>query len=102
MSSNRLSINSFKIQLICVGTPQQLQKLDYALSIFRKLFLFFTFLSSVRNLFVTLDSSHTFTENIAKLTRSSYIQLRRLRGIRNSASSSTFTSLLYMLSSAFG
>ena len=39
--------------------------------------------------------SLTFTEHIAMLTRSSYFQLRRLRAIRKSVSSSTFTSIVH-------
>src|SRR5688572_28483991 len=95
MSSNRLFLNSSKSQLIWFGTPQQLKKLDYALLSER--FPSFTFSSSVRDLGVTLDSSLTFTEHIAKLTRSSYLQLTRLRAIRKSVSSSTFTSIIFLL-----
>src|SRR6476660_5996913 len=50
---------------------------------------------SVRDLCVTLDSSLTFTEHISELTRSSYFQLRRLRAIRISVSSSTFISIVH-------
>ena len=93
MSSNRLSLNSSKTQLIWFGTPQQLLKLDYTL--LSEKFPHFTFSSSVRDLGVTLDSSLTFTEHISKLTRSSYFQLKRLRAIRKSVSSSTFTSIVH-------
>ena len=58
-------------------------------------FSHFTFSSSVRDLGVTLDSSLTFTEHISNLTRSFYFQLRRLRAIRKSVSSSTFTSVVH-------
>jgi len=40
----------------------------------------FTFLSSVPDLGVTLDSSFTFPNHISNLTRSSYCHLRRFRG----------------------
>jgi hypothetical protein len=93
MSSNRLSLNSSKTQLIWFGTPQQLQKLDYTL--LSQTFPHFNFSSSVRDLGVTLDSSLTFTEHIANLTRSSYFQLRRLRAIRKSVTSSIFTSIVH-------
>ena len=95
MSSNRLPLNSSKTQLrpILFGIRQQLLKLDYTL--LSEKFPHFTFLSSVRHLGVTLDSSITFTEHISKLTRSSYYQLRRLRAIRRSVSSSTFTSIVH-------
>src|SRR6218665_250352 len=48
----------------------------------------FTFHSSVQNLGVVLDSTLTFSEHVANLTRSSYFHLRRLRAI-------SFLSCLY-------
>src|SRR6218665_3804306 len=84
MSSNRLSLNSAKTQLIWFGTPQQLLKLDHALLSDR--FPHFTFHNTVRDLGVTLDSAFTFSQHISKLTRSSYFQLRRLRTIRKAVS----------------
>src|SRR5688572_7422816 len=93
MSSNRLSLNSSETQLIWFGTPQLLLKLDY--NLLSEKFPHFTFSSSVRDLGVTLDRSLTFTEHISKLTRSSYFQLRRLRAIRRSVSSSTFKSIVH-------
>src|SRR6218665_3124740 len=48
MSSNRLSLNSAKTQLIWFGTPQQLLKLDHALLSDR--FPHFTFHTTVRDL----------------------------------------------------
>ena len=93
MSSNRLSLNSSKTQLIWFGTPQQLQKLD--LLLLAENFPQFTFSTSVRDLGVTLDSSLTFSEHITQLTRSSYFQLRRIRAIRRSVSSSTLTSIVH-------
>src|SRR6218665_375469 len=80
MSSNRLSLNPNKTQFIWFGTPQQLSKLDLPLLI--ETFPSFTFHSSVRNLGVVLDSTLTFSEHVANLTRSSYFHLRRLRAIR--------------------
>ena len=68
-------------------------KLDY--SLLSQTFHHFNFSSSVRDLGVTLDSSLTFTEHIANLTRSSYFQLRRLKAIRKSVSSSIFTSIVH-------
>jgi len=93
MSSNRLSLNSSKTQLIWFGTPQQLLKLDFLLLSER--FPQFTFSTSVRDLGVTLDSSLTFSKHITNLTRSSYFQLRRLRAIRKSVSLSTMTSIVH-------
>src|SRR6218665_695021 len=79
---------------IWFGTPQQLSKLDLPLLIER--FPSFTFHSSVRNLGVVLDSTLTFSEHVAHLTRSSYFHLRRLRAIRRSfVSSHVFTSIVH-------
>src|SRR6218665_3449094 len=90
-SSNRLSFNSAKTQLIWFGTPQQLLKLDHALLSDR--FPHFTFHTTVRDLGVTLDSALTFSQHISHLTRSSYFQLRRLRTIRKAVSVPIFTSI---------
>src|SRR6218665_944872 len=84
MSSNRLSLNPNKTQFIWFGTPQQLSKLDLPLLIER-----------FRNLGVVLDSTITFSEHVANLTRSSYFHLRRLRTIRRSVSSHVFTSIVH-------
>src|SRR6218665_2991831 len=92
MSSNRLSLNPNKTQFIWFGTPQQLSKLD--LPLLTERFSSFTFHFSVRNLGVVLDSTLTFSEHIANLTRSSYFHLRRLRAIRRSVSSHVFTSIV--------
>src|SRR6218665_107453 len=93
MSSNRLSLNSAKTQLIWFGTPQQLLKLDHALLSDR--FPHFTFQTTVRDLGVTLDSALTFSHHISNLTRSSYFQLSRLRTIRKAVSVSIFTSIVH-------
>src|ERR1700733_13129708 len=90
MSSNRLSLNSSKTQLIWLGTPQQLQKLDY--SLLSDNFPSFAFSSSVRDLGVIL---YSITEHISKLTRISYFHLRRLRAIRKSVPSSTFATIVH-------
>src|SRR6218665_2402085 len=78
MSSNRLNPNN--TQFIWFGTPQKLSKLD--LPLLTERCPFFAFHSSVRNLGVVLDSTLTFSEHVANLTRSSYFHLRRLRTIR--------------------
>ena len=82
-----------KTQLIWFGTRQQLLKLDY--SPLAERFPSFTFHSSVRDFGVVLDSTLTFSDHIANLTRSSYFHLRRLRAIRRSVSSSVFTSIVH-------
>src|SRR6218665_1948794 len=93
MSSNRLSLNSAKTQLIWFVTPQQLLKLDHALLSDR--FPHFTFHTTVRDLGVTLDSALTFSQHISNLTRSSYFQLKRLRTICKAVSVPIFTSIVH-------
>ena len=53
------------------GTPQQLLKLD--LPLLTERFPSFAFHSSVRNLGVFLDSTLTFSEHVANLTRSTIV-----------------------------
>src|SRR6218665_2442910 len=86
MSSNRLSLNSTKTQLIWFGTPQQLLKIDHALLSDR--FPHFTFQTTVRDLGVTLDSALTFSQHISNLTR-------RLRTICKAVSVPIFTSIVH-------
>src|SRR6218665_3128206 len=93
MSSNKLSLNSAKTQLIWFGTPQQLLILDHALLSDR--FPHFSFHTTVRDLGVTLESALTFSQHISNLTRSCYFQLRRLRTIRKAVSVPIFTSIVY-------
>src|SRR6218665_3942486 len=52
------------------------------------------FLSSIRDLGVTLDSSLTFSDHTSNLTRS-YFHLSRLRAIRKSVSISVFTFIVH-------
>src|SRR6218665_386997 len=84
MSSNRLSLNPSKTQLIWIGTRKQLLKLDFALLAAQ--FPQFTFLTSVRDLGVNLDNILSFSAHISNLSRSSFYHLRRLRGVRRSVS----------------
>src|SRR6218665_3236649 len=84
MSSNRLSLNPSKTQLIWLGTLQQLLKLDFALLAAQ--FPQFTFLTSVRDLGVTLDNTLSFSADISNLSRSSVYHLRHLRAVRRSVS----------------
>src|SRR6218665_250080 len=65
---------STKTQFIWFGTPQQLQKLDFAF--LSEQFPLISFLPSVRDLGF---SSLTFVEHISNLTCSSYFHLRHLR-----------------------
>src|SRR6218665_1283103 len=69
MSSNHLSLNPSKTQLIWLGTRQQLLKLDFALLAAQ--FPQFTFLTSVRDLgIITLDNTLSLSAHISNLSRS--------------------------------
>src|SRR6218665_2433854 len=88
---NCLSLNPSKTQLIWLGTCQQLLKLDCAL--LAALFPQFTFLTSVRDLGVTLDKTLSFSACISNLSRSSFYHLRRLHAVRRSVSMPVFKSM---------
>src|SRR6218665_2828076 len=55
----------------------------------------FTFSTSVRELGVTLDNTHSFSAHISNLSRSSFYHLRRLRAIRRSVSMPVFKSMVH-------
>src|SRR6218665_2358879 len=55
-----------------------------------------SFLTTVRDLGITLDSALTFSQHISKLTLSFYFQLRRLRTIRKAVTVPIFTSILHV------
>jgi hypothetical protein len=93
MSSNRLRLNPTKTQLIWLGTPQQLSKIDLA-SLALK-YPHFTFSTSVRDLGVILDQELTFTRHINLLCRSCYYQLRQLKVISRSLSPSAASILVH-------
>ena len=88
MSSNRLSLNPSKTQLIWLGTHQQLLKLEFALLAAQ--FPQFTFLISIRDLGVTLDNTLFFSAHIPNLSRSSFYHLHRIRAVRRSVSMPVF------------
>src|SRR6218665_1955412 len=67
MFSNRLRLNSAKIQFIWLGTRQQLARLDMAA--LSDAFPLLTFSSAVRDLGVTLDCQLTFATHINLLSR---------------------------------
>src|SRR6218665_1561019 len=71
----------------------KLLKLD--LPLLTERFPSFAFHSSGRNLGVVLDSTFTFSEHVANLTRSCYFHRRCLRAIRRSVSSHVFTSIVH-------
>ena len=93
MSSNRLRLNPTKTQYIWLGTRQQLEKLD--LDSLSAEFPTFAFSTSVRNLGVILDQELSFAKHITALTRSCYYQLRQLRVVTRSLSSSSASTLVH-------
>src|SRR6218665_2551297 len=93
MSSNRLRLNPLKTQYIWLGTRQQLAKLDLV-SLSHE-FPTFVFSTSVRDLWVILDQELSFAEHISALTRSCFYQLRQLRVVSRSLSSSSTATLVH-------
>src|SRR6218665_1229121 len=91
--SNCDMLSYFNFQLIWLGTRQQLLKLDFALLAAQ--FPRFTFLTSVRDLEVTLDNTLSFSAHISNLSRSSSYHLRRLRAVRRSVSMPAFKSMVH-------
>src|SRR6218665_396405 len=77
MSSNCLGLNPTRTQLIWFGACKQLAKVD--LEFLADKCPHFTFLSTVRDLGVTLDQVLTFVRHINLLFRSYYYQLRLIR-----------------------
>src|SRR6218665_1409431 len=92
MSSNRLRLNPAKTQLIWLGMPQQLSKIDLA-SLTLK-YPHFTFLTTVRDLGVALDQGLTFTQHINVLCCGCYYQLHQLKVISRSLTPSAASMLV--------
>src|SRR6218665_2172581 len=93
MSSNRIRLNLLKTQYIWLGTHQQLSKLGLV-SLLHE-FPTFVFFTSVRDLGVILDQELSFAEHISSLTRSCFYQLRQLRVVSSSLSSSSTATLVH-------
>ena len=92
MSSNRFHLNPMKTQYILLGTRQQLAELDLV-SLSHE-FPTFVFSTSIRDLGVILDQELSFAEHISSLTRSCFYQLRQLRVVSRSLSSSSTATLV--------
>ena len=100
MSSNRLKLNSEKIQFIWLGSCQKLQKvsvesIDLAGSTL-------TFQSSVNDLGVLFDSQLTMREHVQRVCRTSFYQLRQLCVIQSSLSMKTCTALVHAFVTSIG
>ena len=93
LSSNRLRLNPTKTQFIWLGTRQQLAKLDFNLLAVE--FPLITFSTSVRNLGVILDQELCFSKHLSSLSRSCFYQLRQLRVIARSLSTSSASTLIH-------
>src|SRR6218665_2333634 len=94
MSSNRLRLNPHKTQFIWLGTCQQLAKLDMVA--LTSAFPHFTFSSTVRDLGVTLDQELTLAPHIHSLCRACYYQLRKLRTVSRSLTSTAAATLVHL------
>src|SRR6218665_2601303 len=95
MSSNRLRLNPSKTQYIWLGTRQQLAKLDLAAMAVH--FPHIAFSLTVRDLGLTLDQQLTFAP-LNRLCRDCYYQLRQLRVISRSLTSTATATLSTLLS----
>src|SRR6218665_2622422 len=93
MSSNRLRLNPSKTQYIWLGTRQQLAKLDLAAMAVS--FPHIAFSLTVRDLGLTLDQQLTFAPHINRLCRDCYYQLRQLRVISRSLTSTATATLVH-------
>src|SRR6218665_269385 len=90
MSSNRLRLNPSKTQYIWLGTRQQFAKLD--LAGIAVSFPHIAFSLIVRDLGLTLDQQLTFAPHINRLC---YYQLRQLRVISRSLTSTATATLVH-------
>src|SRR6218665_1335820 len=91
MSSNRLRLNPSKTQYIWLGTRQQLTKLDLAAMAVS--FPHIAFSLTVRDFGLTQQL--TFAPHISRLCHGCYYQLRQLRVISRSLSSTATSTLVH-------
>ena len=93
MSSNRLSLNTGKTQFSWLGTKHSLAKreTDRLHSLLPSL----TELTSVRNLGFIIDQELNMKDHITKLCQSCYYQLRQIRTVRHSLTSSAIQTLVH-------
>src|SRR3989441_10966724 len=81
-TSNRLSVNPSKTDILLIGTPQQRSKLTSSTLTFQGTSL--STVSSCRNLGVILDNDLSFKRHISFVCSSSFYHIRQLRQIRSS------------------
>ena len=93
MSSNRLKLNSDKIQFIWLGGQQQLLKVGIeSVTLLGDTVIF---QSSVNDLGVMIDGPLTMRDHVQKICCTSSYQLRQLRVIRGSLSIDACTMLVH-------
>src|SRR6218665_2666151 len=95
MSSNRLRLNPSKTQYIWLDTCQQLAKLDLAAMAVSFPHIAFSVRPTVRDLGLTLDQPLTFAPRINRLCYDFYFQLRQLRIISRSLTSTAPSNLVH-------
>ena len=93
MSSNRLSLNTGKTQFIWLGTKHSLEKRDT--DRLSSLLPSLTELTSVRNLGFVIDQELIMKDYVTKLCQSCYYQLRQIRTVRHSLTSSAIQTLVH-------
>ena len=93
MSSNWLSLNTGKTQFIWLGTKHSLAKRDT--DRLHSLLPSLTELTSVRNLGFVIDQELIMKDHITKLCQSCYYQLRQIRTVRHSLTSSAIQTLVH-------
>ena len=93
MCSNRLSLNTGKTQFILLGTKHSLarRETDRLISLLASL----TELTSVKNLDFIIDQELNMKDHITKLCQSCYCQLRQIRPVRHSLTSSAIQTLVH-------
>ena len=80
MSSNFLSLNPSKTELILIGLPQQLSELSNPI-IHLPNNITLSPVHSARNLGIIFDSNLTFSQHISAVSKSRFYHIRDLRRI---------------------
>ena len=98
MSSNRLSMNADKTQMVWLGTRQQLDKLSVTeLSLLSARVQFST---TVSDLGVLIDGQLSMADHVSSLCRSCFFQLRQLRLVRSSLTPDAAKMLVHAFTSS--
>jgi Reverse transcriptase (RNA-dependent DNA polymerase) len=92
MSSNRLKLNTDKTQVIWTGSRQQLAKVN--ITDLTLLSSTVAFSDSVNDLGVMVDGQLSMADHVAAISRSCFFQLRQLRVVRDSLSTTAAKTLV--------